>query len=163
VLASEAVVRDRLGAVYKSVAEIEDDPRAPLVAFTSSDSIVEAKSAAVGLPLFIGGIAGGLAVVASGGAVALAFAATVAGGAIGAGAGALLARVISKRHIDRVWEQLSQGGLVLWVSFRDDADGARALAILTEAGACDAHVHEIVRDWTLKDRPFALGQPDPFL
>jgi hypothetical protein len=163
VLASDAVVRDRLGALYKSAADIEDDPRAPLAAFTSSDSILEAKSAAVGAPMFIGGIAGGLAAIASGGALALAFAGAVAGGAIGGGIGALFARVISERHVDHVCEQLSQGGLVLWVNFRDAAAGARALAILIDGGARDAHLHEIVREWTLKDRPFALGQPDPFL
>jgi hypothetical protein len=163
VLASDAAVRDRLGGLYKSAADIEDDPKAPLAAFTSSDSMVGAESAAVGVPMYIGGMAGGLAAVASGGALALAFAAAVAGGAIGAGVGALLARVISERHLDHVREQLSQGGLVLWVNFSDDAAGARALAILIEGGARDAHLHEITRDWTLKDRPLALGQPDPFL
>ena len=163
VLASDAVVRDRLGALYKSVTDIEDDPRAPLAAFASSDSLVEAKSAAVGLPLFIGGIAGGLAAIASGGALALAFAATVAGGAMGAGVGGLMARVISRRHVDHVCEQLSRGGLILWVNFREDAAGAQALAILIDCGARDAHLHDIERVWTLKDRPLALGQPDPFL
>jgi len=163
VLASDAVVRDRLGGLYKSVADIEDDPKAPLAAFTSSDSRVEAESAAIGAPLFIGGIAGGLAAIASGGALAIAFAAAVAGGAVGAGIGALFARVISERHVEHVCEQLSQGGLILWVNYRDDAAGARALAILIDGGARDAHLHEITRDWTLKDRPFALGQPDPFL
>ena len=155
VLASDAVVRERLGPLYKSVAEIEDDPRAPQAAFASSDSLVEAKSAAVGLPLFVGGIAGGLAAIASGGALAIAFAAVVGGGAIGAGVGALLARVIDERHVDRVCEQLAQGGLVLWVNFHDaDADaeaGARALAILIEGGARDAHLHEIRRVWMRKE------------
>jgi hypothetical protein len=163
VLASDAVVRDRLGGLYRSVTEIEDDPRAPLAAYSSRDSRIEAESAAVGAPMFIGGIAGGLAAVASGGALAIAFAAAVAGGAIGAGVGGLLARVISHRHVDRVCEQLSQGGLIVWVNFSDDGAGARALAILIANGARDAHLHEIERQWTLKDRPFALGQPDPFL
>ena len=45
VLASDVVVRDRLGALHKSVAEIEDDSGAPLADFTSSDSLVEAESA----------------------------------------------------------------------------------------------------------------------
>jgi hypothetical protein len=163
VLASDKTVRDRLGRLYGSVAEIVDDPRAPRAAFASKDSRVEGEAAAVGAPMFIGGIAGGLAVVASGGAVALAFAAAIGLGAVGAGVGGLLARVIAQRHIDHVWEQLAQGGLVLWVGLRDDAAGARALGILIDAGARDAHIHEIEREWTLKDRPFALGQPDPFL
>ena len=163
VLASDRTVRDRLGKLYGSVAEIEDDPRVPQAAFVSKDSRVEGEAATVGVPLFIGGIAGGLAVVASGGALAAAFVAATAAGAIGAGIGALLARVISRRHVDRVCEHLAQGGLVLWVSVRDDVAGARALEILIKGGARDAHLHEIQREWTMKDRPFALGQPDPFL
>jgi hypothetical protein len=40
---------------------------------------------------------------------------------------------------------------------------AHALTILIDAGARDAHLHEIEQEWSLRDRPFALGQPDPFL
>jgi hypothetical protein len=163
VLAADKTVRDRLGRLYRSVSEIVDDPRAPQTAFISKDSRADGMAAAIGVPLYIGGIAGGLAVVASGGAMALAFAAAIGLGAVGAGVGGLLARVISHRHIDRVWEQLAQGGLVLWVSVHDDATAARALEILIAAGARDAHLHELDRLWTLADRPFALGQPDPFL
>jgi hypothetical protein len=163
VLASDTTVRERRGRLYRSVDEIVDDPRAPLATFVSKDSRVEGEAAVVSVPLYIGGIAGGLAVIASGGAMALAFAAAVGLGAVGAGVGGLLARVISHHHIDHVWEQLSQGGLVLWVSVRDDDDAARALEILTAAGASNAHLHELEREWSVKDRPVALAQPDPFL
>jgi hypothetical protein len=60
VLASDKTVRDRLGRLYGSVAEIVDDPRAPRAAFVSKDSRVEGQTAVIGAPLFIGGIAGGL-------------------------------------------------------------------------------------------------------
>ena len=163
VLASDKTVKDRLGRLYRSVAEIEDDPRAPLAPFVSKDSRVEGEAATVGVPLFIGGIAGGLAVVASGGALAAAFLAATAVGAVGAGIGGMLARVISNRHIEHVSEQLAQGGLVLWVGVRDDAGAARALEILIRAGARDAHLHEIQREWVWKNRPPTLAQPDPFL
>jgi hypothetical protein len=163
VLASDKTVKDRLGRLYRSVAEIVDDPRAPLAAFVSRGSRVEGEAATVGVPLFIGGIAGGLAVVASGGALAAAFVAATAVGAVGAGIGGLLARVISNRHIEHVSEQLAQGGLVLWVGVRDDAGAARALEVLIEAGARDAHLHEIEREWIWKNRPRTLAQPDPFL
>jgi len=163
VLASDKIVRDRLGRLYRSVGEIVDDPRAPLAAFVSKDSRVEGEAAAVGVPMFIGGIAGGLAVVASGGALAGAFVAASAVGAVGAGIGGLLARVISNRHVDRVGEQLAQGGLVLWVGVRDDAAAARALEILIKGGAHDAHLHEIQRQWISNNRPATLTQPDPFL
>jgi hypothetical protein len=163
VLANDKTVKDRLGRLYNTVAEIEDDPRAPLAVFVSKDSRVEGQAATVGVPLFIGGIAGGLAVVVSGGAMAAAFAAAIALGAVGAGIGGLLARVISHRHIDQVWEQLDKGGLVLWVGARDDATAARALEILIKGGARDAHLHEIQRESVWKNRPSTLAQPDPFL
>ena len=163
VLASDKTVKDRLGRLYRSVADIVDDPRAPVAAFVSKDSRVEGEAATVGVPLFIGGIAGGLAVVASGGALAAAFVAATAVGAVGAGIGGLLARVISNRHIEHVSAQLAQGGLVLWVGVRDDAAAARALGILIHAGARDAHLHEIQREWTWENRPATLAQPDPFL
>ena len=163
VLASDKTVRERLGRLYGSVSEIVDDPRAPLATFVSKDSRAEGEAAVVSVPLYIGGIAGGLAVIASGGAMALAFAAAIGLGAVGAGVGGLLARVISHHHIDHVWEQLSQGGLVLWVSVRDDEAAARALEILIAAGASNAHLHELDREWSVKDRPSTVAQADPFL
>jgi hypothetical protein len=60
-------------------------------------------------------------------------------------------------------EQLAQGGMVLWVSLRDDNAEKRALQILTKAGARDVHVHQIQREWTLKDIPLSEAQPDSLL
>ena len=77
VLASDKTVEDRLRRLYRSVVEIEDDPRALLAAFVSKDPRVEGEAATVGVPLFIGGIAGGLAVVASGGTFAAALDAAI--------------------------------------------------------------------------------------
>jgi hypothetical protein len=163
VLANDKTVRERLGRLYRTVDEIVDDPRAPMASYVSKDSRTEGEAAVVGVPLYIGGIMGGLAVIASGGAMALAFAAAIGLGAVGAGAGGLLARVIAHRHIDHVWEQLSQGGLVLWVSVTDDETAARALEILIAAGASHAHLHELDREWSVKDRPVGVAQVDPFL
>lgn len=163
VLADDKTVRERLGRLYGSVTEIVDDPRAPLTAYISRDSREEGEAAAVSVPLYIGGVLGGLAVVASGGAMALAFAAAIGLGAVGAGVGGLLARVVAHRHIDHIWEQLSQGGLVLWVSVSDDEAAARALKILVAAGASHAHLHEFDREWSLKNRPASVAQADPFL
>jgi hypothetical protein len=163
VLATDETIKERVGRLYRHVAEIEDDSRVPQGAFASTDSRVEGEAAAVGIPLYIGGCAGAYAAVASGGALTAAIAATIAGGAVGAGLGALLAVAIGRRHADHVAEQLGQGGMVLWVSLRDDNAQQRALRILTEAGARDVHVHEIERKWTLKDRPLSEAQFDPFL
>jgi hypothetical protein len=163
VLASNEKVKERVGHLYRAVAEIEDDPRAPQTELVSKGSRVGDEAAAVGIPLYIGGAAGAFAVVASGGVLAAAIAAAIAGGVAGAGLGALLARAISHRHKDHVSEQLAQGGMVLWVSLPDRTAEKRALQILTKAGARDVYVHQIQRDWTLKDLPLSEVQPDPSL
>jgi hypothetical protein len=162
VLASDEKVKERVGHLYRKVVEIEDDRQAPLTGLVSTDSRMEGEAAAVGIPCYIGAV-GAVALVATGGALAVTIAAMIAGGAVGAGLGALLARAIAHQHTDHVLQQLAQGGMALWVRVRDDAAERTALQILTKAGARDVHVHEIQREWTLKDRPFSEGQPDPFL
>ncbi len=163
VLASDDKVKERLGRLYRAVAEIEDDPRAPQAAFVSKDSRVGGEAAAVGIPFYIGGIAGAFAIVASGGALAATIAAAIAGGAAGAGLGALLARAIARRHADHVLEQLAQGGMILWVSVPNETAEKLAIEILTKAGARDVHVHEIQREWSLRDRPLSRVNIDPLL
>ncbi len=163
VLATDTTIKDRVGRLYRSVGEIEDNSRIPQSAFASTDSRVEGEAAAVGIPLYIGGVAGAGAAVAYGGALAATIAATLAGGVVGAELGAILAVTISRRHSGAVAEQVGQGGMVLWVNLRDADAEHRALEILTMAGARDVHVHEVQRQWTVKDRPLADVQPDPFL
>jgi hypothetical protein len=163
VLASDETIMERVGRLYRTVGEIEDNRQVPRAAFVSMDSLAEGEAAAVGIPFYIGGCAGAGAAVAFGGAWAATIAATVAGGAAGAGLGALLAGAIARRGKDHVVEQLGQGGMVLWVSLWDEAAERRVLQILARAGARDVHVHEIEREWTLKDRPLSEVQFDPFL
>jgi hypothetical protein len=164
VLATDETVKDRVGHLYHNIAEIEDGRRVPQGAFVSTDSRVEGEAAAIGIPVYIGGVtAAGVVAVAFGGPLAAVIAAAVAGGAAGAGLGAILATAIGRRHADHVVEQIAQGGLVLWVSLRDDDAERRALQILNDAGARDVHVHDLQREWSLKDRPLSEVQFDPFL
>lgn len=125
-----------------------------------TDSRVEGGTAAIGIPCYIGDVAGaGVSAVGFGAATA----ATIAGGVVGAGLGALLAVAMVRRYADEVSDQRSEGGLVLWVSLRDDDAERRALHILRNAGGRDVHVHEFEREWTLKDRPLSDVQFDPLL
>jgi hypothetical protein len=151
VLASGDKNKETVARFYRSVTEIEDDPKAPQAAFVSKESRIEGEAAAVGIPLYIGGVAGAFAVVASGGVLAAAIAAAIAGSAAGAGLGALLAHTIANRHTQQVLEQLAQGGMVLWVRVENDEAEKLALQILTKAKAQDVHVHKVTRQWTLKD------------
>lgn len=163
VLGSDQAGRECIGRLYRSVAEIEDDARAPQSAFVSRGSRLEGEAAAVTFPFFIGGIVGAAGVVGSGGALAGAIAATVLGGVTGAGLGGLLARAIALRHAHRVEEQVRQGGLVLWVSVADADRERRALAILQKNGGRDVHVHDVERQWGPAARPLSDAQVDPLL
>jgi hypothetical protein len=163
VLGADAKVKQRIGRLYRSVAEIEDDPRAPRAAHVSSASRVEGEAAAVAVPFYIGGLAGAAAVVASGGVLAAAIAGTILGCATGAGLGAVLAHAVARHHAKRVEEQLAQGGFVLWVGVPSADAERRARAALEQAGARDIHVHELKRQWGPGDRPLSEAWVDPFL
>ncbi len=163
VLATGAKAKEHVDRFYGTVRAAEDSGRVSREAFVSRDARTEGEAVVVGIPLYIGGFAGAAAVAAAGGALALAVAATIGGAAAGAGLGALLAAAMARHHTARVEEQLHQGGLALWVSVPDADAEKRARAVLDKMGAGDIHVHEIEREWSLSDIPFATAQPDPFL
>ena len=151
VLGSDAEIRKRVGHLYRSVEEIEDDRRAPRAAFVSVGTRLKEEMAAVVFPLYVGGLAGLAAVVASGGALALVIAGIIVGTVTGAGVGGLLANAIAEHHYKRVEEQVVQGGLVLWVKVADHDAERRALAVLKKARAHDIHIHQIRRQWGPND------------
>lgn len=164
VLASEGTIKDRVGHLYRNIAEITDSRDVPQRAFVETDSRVEGAAAAIGIPCYIGSVAGaGVAAVGFGAATAATVAGSIVGGVAGAGLGAFLAGVMLRRHVHEVSEQLAEGGLVLWVSLRDHDAERQAVHILTNAGGRNVHVHELEREWTLKDRPLSDVQFDPFL
>ncbi len=163
VLGSNGAVKARLGRLYNTIAEAEDDPRAPRSAFVSRGSRLEGEASVITFPFFIAGLTGAWAVVASGGALAAAVAAMLLGGIGGAGVGGLLARSIARHHRRTVAEQLALGGLVLWVSVSNARAEARALEVLRRRGGRHIHVHETVREWGLRQRPLAEEQVDPLL
>jgi outer membrane lipoprotein SlyB len=161
VLATDAKASEQVERFYRSIKEVEDSGTAPRSAFVSRDSQAEGEAALFGIPLYIGGMAGAAAVVATGGALAAAIAALIVGGVTGGSLGAILAIAMAHHHSVRVHEQLDKGGFVLWVSVLDSAAEKRAMTVLTRMGARDVHVHEIT------PMPSAtslyLPQVDPFL
>ena len=58
VLASQGTIKDRVGHLYRNIAEIADGRYVPQRAFVESDSRVEGTAAAIGIPCYIGSIAG---------------------------------------------------------------------------------------------------------
>ena len=163
VLASDDKIKDRLGHLYRTVAEAEDDRSAPRAAFVSSDARTEGEAAAVAMPFFIAGLAGAFGVVSFGGSLAAAIAVTIASGAVAGGLGGLLAHAMARNHACNVEHQLARGGLLLWVSVPDKQAEERALDVLRRFNAAHIHVHELRRPWDVNERLLYRAQPDPFL
>lgn len=165
VLASEDKKR-KIGdfaATGVSAAHLEDDPRAPLGNFVSPHSRAEIEAASIGLPGYLLGVGGYVAVVAVGGSLAFAIAALLMAGAAGAGLGGFLAHTIERHHHHAIAAQMDKGGLLLWVRARSPALEHTAIAILESHHGRDVHVHDIERSWSIEDVPFHDAQPDPLL
>ncbi|SME90371.1 hypothetical protein SAMN06265365_101307 [Tistlia consotensis] len=162
-MASREAVQQKLGHRFRLSSELEDEPAVPQSVFSNRYEIAEAKGAAIGLPVYIGGAGAGLAVFASGGTLAFAAVIAAAGAAAGAGIGALLSRAISKRHAEHLEEQLAEGGLLLWVRVGDEAQERQVVDLLTSAGGRDVRAHSITRYWGSDDIPLHDFNPDPWL
>ena len=150
-------------ALYRSAEAISDDPAARQAAFVSYASRAEGEGAAIAVPMTIGGFAAAWAVAAAGSALMIAIGATIAGGALGAGLGALLYHAVARQHAEKIQAQLKSGGLILWVSTPDAAAEKRALDMLQRCGGTFVHAHTVDRQWGVADTPLSDVQPDPFL
>ena len=142
-LAGHRSVEMRLGGMYERVADLEDKPDVAFQAFVDSDSRTEGKGVLVGGLFYIGAVAAAGAIVASGGTVAALILGVAAGGGAGGLIGAMLARFLEQHHAHDLQEHLDKGGLLLWVHTPDEAHETRALEILRQSGAEDAHVHAL--------------------
>jgi hypothetical protein len=163
VMASRKAVIENLNHRFATIENMEDDPRIPRTAFLAKSDLTAGKAAVIGIPLYIGASVGSLAVVASGGALALAIAAAAAGGLAGGGLGGLAAHAIGENHAKALEEHVAAGGLLLWVGISDRAREAEAIGVLTASGGEHVHAHDIRRTWGEKDVPLHDWQPDPFL
>jgi len=142
----------------RHLVDIDDAPRG---APKQRSTLAQAETAVVALPGYGGAMLGLIAVMATGGALGLAVASAIVAGAVGSGAGYLVARSIGHHHDERVMSQIEAGGLVLWVTLHDDDDAI--LEMLDAAGGDSIHVTEREGHWGTADFPFSTAQPDPLL
>ena len=84
----------------------------PQPIYSDRHDLANEKALAVGVPVYIGGIGAGLAIVASGGTLAFAALITAAGAAVGAGIGGMLAHSTGTHHAKDLEEQLKMGALL---------------------------------------------------
>jgi hypothetical protein len=140
-LASTKAVETKLGHSYRSVTELEDDPDAATIAYATIEAPGAAEGAVIATLAYLGAVAAFVPVVAGGGALAAALIAMGVGGGSGITIGALLARLIEKHHADYIADELSHGGLVLWVRTWNESDESSAIRILKAHSGVDVHVH----------------------
>lgn len=140
-LASTKAVEKKLGHMFRSVKELEDDPDVATIAYATTEASGAAEGAIIATLTYVGAVAAFVPIVAGGGALAAALIAMGVGGGGGASIGALLARMIEKHHADYIADELSHGGLVLWVRTWNDADEASATKVLKVHSGQDVHVH----------------------
>jgi hypothetical protein len=144
-LADRRTVERKLGHAYEKVEELEDDPKAPRIAYRRPIDPAAAEGNYIGAinwapPLLAAG-----AVVASTGLITgLVVGAAVAGGL----AANVLGHVIDQRHAHWLQEQLDHGGVLLWVRLKDDEAAELAVHILTRHAVHDVHIHEVDPDAT---------------
>jgi hypothetical protein len=143
-LASEETVDEKLGHKYQKVAELEDDAAVPRTRYyVSQEAISEGEYVFTGGLVLLGTLGTVGIIVASGGTLA----AAITGAALGAGSGGilgeLLARFIGAQHAEYIQEQLSHGGLLVWVRCLNPEREKSAMEILAKHSARDVHVHAL--------------------
>ncbi len=138
----EAVERE-LGRAYERAAEIGDEGGAPRIHYIGRDSRVEAQGVAIGVPAYVGATLAAALLAAAGAGILIVLAGAAAAG-IGSGvAGAALARYIGRHHSRYLEGHLARGGLLLWITVRDDAQERVARSILERNAAEGVHGHEL--------------------
>lgn len=162
-LAGAEAVESKLGHAYRKVQELEDDPRAPRVAYVGDDSFAVARTGVIGGLAYVGAMVGAGAMVASGGSLAAIIVTTAAAAGGGGLIGGVLARHLGDDHAKTLQHQLDHGGLLLWVYVRDAAHEQSAVDILRKHGAEDVHVHELPGSRDPSDNPLSGLEIDPFL
>jgi hypothetical protein len=85
-----------------------------------------------------------LPVIASGDALAAIVAAALTGGAAATAIGKVIRdRIVEGLDTATLENDLSRGGLVIFVRARDPAREEQAMAIMRDCGASNVHVHEV--------------------
>lgn len=147
-LASRKAVEEKLGSAVQSAA-LEDNPRVPMQGYIGPDSLIEAKSAMIGIPAFIGVCAAGAPAIAHGASTTGIIVWAIIGGVAGLILGAIGAKMAGNKSSAYLQDQIKNGGILLWVRTSTPEKQAKASEIMKGAGAGDVHVHDrpVIEEW----------------
>ena len=134
-IATEDAVQRELGSRLVKVEQIDDLSDLPRIAYVNHVDLVAGQSALIGGLFYFGAMAGTGAVLLSGGTLLPALAAATASGIGGGSIGALLASRMEEKTAEKISNEISHGGLILWVRTLDDEDNQRVIDIMNENGA----------------------------
>jgi hypothetical protein len=134
------------------LADIPDVPRREFVAPEDTTIVFALCAAITGC---LGTMIGAFSAIGSGVTTTGTVTAALAGGAVGFGAGALIAQVLGRRWRQSPMTPEGTDGLVLWVRVRTGERERAALRILKDRGAEAVHVHETEIDKHLEDQPLS--------
>ena len=128
-------VREKLGGAYVAVEELADVPDVPRKSFIAREDVTTIVAGVAGILTYIGATAAATAVVASGGAIALAAVAALVGGGLTGSTGAfLIHQFVEQQWGDELETLLETGGLVLWVRVHNSQQERAAVDILRSLG-----------------------------
>ena len=138
-LAEDDAVRQKKGAA--GATELEDDDRAPRVAYVEGESLSEGKALLVGGLFYVG------AFVGAGALAGRMFDSPILAGALTGGFAALVGLALSKLIGDRQarWAraQLERGGLLLWARAWTEEREREAMEVMKRNGGRHVHVHAV--------------------
>lgn len=141
ILATEKVVRSRLGHRIDDTVAASDDPTVPRRAWVEPETRMEGRGALASVLGYFGAVTALGLTFATGGAAAVAIGAALVGAGAGAGVGAGLGKLFDQRLVHEFQGQLDRGGILLWVRVNDDQEcETRAMEILGRHGAHHVHV-----------------------
>lgn len=158
VLANDKSIRAKLGRSYNSTTEFEDDPDVPRIGYVPDESRGDAQGAIIGAATYFPAVIGSLLVVGSGGTLLGAIAVAAVAGSAGAVAGSALAHMVGNDHAHTLNEQLSHGGVLLWVRTHDAEHERMALDVLSRHGGDHVHLH-ILPPATIKTENIPVRRP----
>lgn len=161
-MASHDAVKRKLGGHFVANTKIDEDESIPQAIYDDKHDVTSEKRIAVGIPVYIGGLGAGLAVVATGGTLAFAALIAAAGASVGAGVGSLIARAIGKHHAEFLEKQLSLGALMVMVEVNGADDEKKAITLLKSAGGENVHAHSLTRYAIFDEAPLRYFDPYGF-
>ncbi|MFO1068142.1 MAG: hypothetical protein U1E14_06410 [Geminicoccaceae bacterium] len=162
-LASRATAQEKLKQPVDDVRALASDPDAPVGVPIGPEEVTIGKTALAAGMMGLASMAAAGVVIFSGGTALAAIAAAIGAGGASGGIGLGLAQLFGAQHAAQVEDQLKHGGLLFWVTLKEQDDPQRVIAILERHGATEIRTQEARRHWGDSDIPGARMQPDPLL